>query len=38
MSGQVYRYAILSRWTSGYNNARIEALNGIFQAARYEFD
>jgi len=25
---------ILERWTSNYNNARLEALNGIFKAAR----
>ena len=29
-----YRDAILARWESGHNNARIEALNGIFQAAK----
>ncbi|MGD9950678.1 MAG: transposase [Desulfobulbus sp.] len=29
-----YRDAILARWVSGHNNARIEALNGIFQAAK----
>ena len=26
--------AILARWDSGHSNARIEALNGIFQAAK----
>ena len=26
--------AILARWNSGHSNARIEALNGIFQAAK----
>ena len=29
-----HRDAILARWVSGHNNARIEALNGIFQAAK----
>ena len=29
-----HREAILARWVSGHNNARIEALNGIFQAAK----
>jgi transposase len=29
-----HRAAILARWTSGHNNARIEAFNGIFQAAK----
>ena len=29
-----YRHAIESRWISGHSNARIEALNGIFQAAK----
>ncbi|WP_028319509.1 transposase, partial [Desulfobulbus elongatus] len=29
-----HRQAILARWVSGHNNARIEALNGIFQAAK----
>ena len=29
-----HREAILSRWDSGHSNARIEALNGIFQAAK----
>ena len=29
-----HRDAILARWISGHNNARIEALNGIFQAAK----
>jgi len=29
-----HRAAILARWVSGHNNARIEALNGIFQAAK----
>ena len=29
-----HREAILARWASGHNNARIEALNGIFQAAK----
>ena len=29
-----HRDAILARWASGHNNARIEALNGIFQAAK----
>ena len=29
-----HREAILARWISGHNNARIEALNGIFQAAK----
>jgi len=29
-----HRAAILARWASGHNNARIEALNGIFQAAK----
>lgn len=29
-----HRDAILARWTSGHSNARIEALNGIFQAAK----
>ena len=29
-----HRDAILARWESGHNNARIEALNGIFQAAK----
>ena len=24
----------MERWTSAYNNARMEALNGIFKAAR----
>ncbi|WP_310601419.1 transposase, partial [Desulfobulbus sp.] len=28
-----HRQAILARWASGHSNARIEALNGIFQAA-----
>ena len=28
------REAICDRWISGHNNARIEALNGIFQAAK----
>ena len=26
--------AILARWASGHSNARIEAVNGIFQAAK----
>ena len=25
---------ILERWTSTHNNARMEAMNGLFQAAR----
>ena len=29
-----HRQAILARWASGHSNARIEALNGIFQAAK----
>ena len=29
-----HREAIVARWTSGHSNARIEALNGIFQAAK----
>lgn len=29
-----HREAILARWASGHSNARIEALNGIFQAAK----
>jgi len=29
-----HRDAILARWNSGHSNARIEALNGIFQAAK----
>jgi transposase len=29
-----YRDNILARWSSGHNNGRIEALNGIFQAAK----
>ena len=29
-----HRDAILARWQSGHSNARIEALNGIFQAAK----
>jgi len=29
-----HREAICARWISGHNNARIEALNGIFQAAK----
>jgi len=29
-----HREAILARWASGHNNARIEAFNGIFQAAK----
>jgi len=29
-----HREAILARWKSGHSNARIEALNGIFQAAK----
>jgi len=29
-----HRGAICARWISGHNNARIEALNGIFQAAK----
>ena len=29
-----HRDAILARWDSGHSNARIEALNGIFQAAK----
>lgn len=29
-----HREAILARWDSGHSNARIEALNGIFQAAK----
>ena len=29
-----HRDAILSRWDSGHSNARLEALNGIFQAAK----
>jgi len=29
-----HRNAILARWNSGHSNARIEALNGIFQAAK----
>ena len=29
-----YREAILARWDSGHSNARIEALNGIFPAAK----
>ncbi len=29
-----HRDAILARWNSGHNNARTEALNGIFQAAK----
>jgi transposase len=29
-----YRDAILARWESGHSNGRIEALNGIFQAAK----
>lgn len=29
-----HRQAILARWVSGHSNARIEALNGIFQATK----
>jgi transposase len=29
-----YRDSILARWNSGHSNARLEALNGIFQAAK----
>lgn len=29
-----HREAIVARWASGHSNARIEALNGIFQAAK----
>ena len=29
-----YRASILARWVSGHSNGRIEALNGIFQAAK----
>jgi transposase len=29
-----HRVPILARWASGHSNARIEALNGIFQAAK----
>ncbi|WP_306548087.1 transposase [Desulfobulbus sp.] len=29
-----HREAICARWISGHNNARIEALNGIIQAAK----
>jgi hypothetical protein len=29
-----HRETILARWASGHNNARIEAFNGIFQAAK----
>ncbi|MEF3168585.1 MAG: transposase [Deltaproteobacteria bacterium] len=29
-----YRENILARWSSEHNNGRIEALNGIFQAAQ----
>lgn len=29
-----HQEAILARWASGHSNARIEALNGIFQAAK----
>jgi len=29
-----HREAILARWASGHSNARIEALNGILQAAK----
>ncbi|HHL35542.1 MAG TPA: ISL3 family transposase, partial [Desulfobulbaceae bacterium] len=29
-----YRESIESRWVSGHSNAHIEALNGIFQAAK----
>ena len=29
-----HREAILARWASGHSNARIEALNGVFQAAK----
>lgn len=29
-----HREGILARWVSGYNNARIEALHGVFQAAK----
>ena len=29
-----HKNAILARWNSGRSNARIEALNGIFQAAK----
>jgi len=29
-----YRKEIVSRWISGHSNGRIEALNGIFQAAK----
>jgi transposase len=29
-----HREAICARWISGHNNARIEALNGVFQAAK----
>jgi transposase len=29
-----YRASILARWVSGHSNGRLEALNGIFQAAK----
>ena len=29
-----YSKAILARWRTGHGNARLEALNGVFQAAR----
>ncbi|MDH4319516.1 MAG: transposase [Desulfobulbaceae bacterium] len=29
-----YRESILARWISEHSNGRIEALNGIFQAAK----
>lgn len=29
-----HRKAILARWVSGHSNARLEALNGLFQAAK----
>ena len=29
-----YRASILARWVSGHGNGRLEAFNGIFQAAK----
>ena len=33
-TAEKHQERILERWTSTYNNARMEALNGIFKAAR----
>ena len=34
MTLEEHAHLILSRWTSNHSNARLEGLNGIFQAAR----